>query len=379
VKIRDGVKISFADVLIEPKRSILESRQDADLIRKFKTKHGAEFKGIPIIAANMATGNFNMLNEFIKHKMFVAIAKHHNEEWRNIEGREGDIDYFNYGFYTIGMSERELKELIKFNNGLSNTLQPYLKICVDIANGYTQRFADFVREVRQKFPANVIIAGNVCTPEMVQELILAGADFIKVGIGPGSMCTTRQKTGVGYPQISASLNCAEVAHGLDAGIVLDGGMTCPGDIAKAFCANTDMVMIGGLFAGTDECDGELITKYIHNGEYKKATETVSNHGLFTPIVEEKTYKRFYGMSSAYANTKHSGGLKDYRTSEGGVEEIECKGPVKTIIEDILGGLRSACTYIGSSSIKNMGKCGTFIRVYNQKDSPFTKDKSDTTL
>ncbi|MCL1928099.1 MAG: GMP reductase [Treponema sp.] len=374
MKIRDGVKISFADVLIEPKRSILESRQDAELIRRFKTKHGAEFKGIPIIAANMATGNFNMLKEFIKYKMFVAIAKHHNEEWRHIEGREGVIDYFKYGFYTIGMSDYELKELIQFNSGLSGILQPYLKICVDIANGYTQRFADFVREVRQKFPANVIIAGNVCTPEMVQELILAGADFIKVGIGPGSVCTTRQKTGVGYPQISASLNCAEVAHGLDAGIVLDGGMTCPGDIAKAFCANTDMVMVGGMFAGTDECDGELITKYIHSGEYKKETENVSNHGLFTPIVEEKTYKRFYGMSSAYANSKHSGGLKDYRTSEGGVEEIECKGPVKTIIEDILGGLRSACTYIGSSSIKNMGKCGTFIRVYNQKDSPFTQDK-----
>ena len=227
-----------------------------------------------------------------------------------------------------------------------------------------------MKKVRDAFPKNVIVAGNVATPEMVQELVIAGADFCKIGIGPGSACTTRLKTGVGYPQISASIECADAAHGLGAGIILDGGMRCPGDVAKAFVANSDMVMIGGMLAGTDEQDGETISKWFESEEldliYNGTSNQTVDFSTKKKIVENK-YKVWYGMSSEYAQEKHMSGMKNYRTSEGRKEEVEYKGPVQNIIDDLLGGLRSACTYIGSQSIKDMGKCGTLIRTNRQHD------------
>lgn len=353
--LENEIKLDFQDVLIRPKRSTLESRSQVNLIKTFKPKYGKEFSGVPIMAANMATGTFEMLKVFAENKMFVAIAKHFNDEWPKFFQENSVISQ--YGFYTIGMSDPELRILEEFG-----TLYPDVKICIDIANGYTQRFASFVKKVRDTFPKNVIVAGNVATPEMVQELVIAGADFCKIGIGPGSACTTRLKTGVGYPQISASIECADAAHGLGAGIILDGGMRSPGDVAKAFVANADMVMVGGMFAGTDEQDGELITKYFEKDEL----EEVESH-LFKRKIVEKQYKVWYGMSSEYAQEKHMNGMKNYRTSEGRKEEVEYKGPVQNIIDDLLGGLRSACTYIGSQSIKDMGKCGTFIRANRQHD------------
>ena len=378
--IENEVKLSFEDVLIRPKRSTLESRSQVDLVKKFKTKNGAEFEGVPIIVANMATGSFAMLSKAVENKMFVAIAKHNNSHW--LREAKANSDFIKYGFYTIGMSTDELTELVAFSNHF-----PDVKICVDIANGYTQKFATFVAKVRAAFPKNVIIAGNVATPEMVQELIINGADFVKVGIGPGSVCTTRLKTGIGYPQISAALECSDAAHGLGAGIVLDGGMRSPGDIAKAFCSNSDMVMIGGMFAGTDEQDGELITKYFESHEMEVVTPpgTTTSPGITTsqnfigsaatynqpPIyknkIEVKKYKIWYGMSSDFAQEQHGSGMKTYRASEGRVEETPYVGPVQNIIDDIFGSLRSTCTYIGSKSIKDMGKCSTLIRVTRQHD------------
>ena len=117
-----------------------------------------------------------------------------------------------------------------------------------------------VAQVRAEFPNHTILAGNVVTGEMVEELILSGADIIKVGIGPGSVCTTRKKTGVGYPQLSAVLECADAAHGLGGHIISDGGCTCPGDVAKAFGAGADFVMMGGMLAGHDQSGGEVISK-----------------------------------------------------------------------------------------------------------------------
>jgi GMP reductase len=366
MQIRDGIKLDFSDVLIEPKRSTLKSRSTVDLDRYFKTTRGYCFGGIPIIAANMSTGTFNMLDVFKQRHMFVAIAKHLNSQWYD---HINDDKGISYGFYTIGMNDDELAGLKGFYHVLDRELKPHLKICVDIANGYTQQFADFIRKVRKEFTTNVIIAGNVCTAEMTQELILAGADFVKIGIGPGGACTTRLKTGVGYPQIAACITCADVAHGLNAGIVLDGGMTCAGDIAKAFCANADMVMIGSMLSATDECEGEIITKYFTTNELEVIEENnypyPSAAIQYKPKIIEKHFKLWYGMSSDYALEKHFGGNKEYRTSEGRIEEIEWKGPVNKVIDDILGGLRSACTYIGSSSIKHMGKCATFIRVTKQ--------------
>lgn len=222
-------------------------------------------------------------------------------------------------------------------------------ICVDVANGYSEHFVHFVKDVRQKFPSHTIMAGNVVTGEMVEELILAGADIIKVGIGPGSVCTTRKKTGVGYPQLSAVIECADAAHGLGGHIISDGGCTCPGDVSKAFGAGADFVMLGGMLAGHSESGGEIIEK---NG---------------------KKYKLFYGMSSDTAMKKHAGGVAEYRASEGKTVEVPYKGPVDVTIRDILGGVRSSCTYVGAGKLKELSRRTTFIRVTQQLNTVFGND------
>lgn len=360
MNIEHEIKLDFTDVLIRPKRSTLESRSQVELVRKFTPRYGTPFNGIPIIAANMATGTFEMLDVFSQHKMFVAIAKFKSNEWINkIDTHKSLMDLIDYGFYTIGMSETELEEFGKYIDHLKKCGIDYtkVKLCVDIANGYTQKFASFIARIRGMYPNNVIITGNVATPEMTQELIINGADYVKIGIGPGSVCTTRKQTGVGYPQISAAIECSDAAHGLDAGIILDGGMRTPADIAKAFCANSDMVMVGGMFAGTDECHGELVTKYFENQEFD-----ISPTGYYRKDPIEKKYKIFYGMSSEYAQEQHNGGMKAYRSSEGRVEEVPYVGPVEPIIMDLLGGLRSTGTYIGANTIKHFGKCATFVKV-----------------
>jgi len=370
--IENDIKLDFSDVLVVPKRSTLESRNQVNLIKKFKTKNGSEFEGVPIIVANMSTGSFEMLKVAAENKMFVAIAKYNNDKWPKFFSENPIISQ--YGFYTIGMSDSELQLLEEFS-----TLYPDVKICVDIANGYTQKFASFIAKVRASFPKNVIIAGNVATPEMVQELIINGADFVKVGVGPGANCTTRKITGVGFPQISAAISCSDAAHGLGAGIVLDGGMRVPGDVVKAFCVNSDLVMIGGMFAGTDEQDGELITKYFESHELEiipppvnttsliGTASNLNNPPVYKNKVEVKKFKIFYGMSSDYAQEKHGGGMKEYRASEGAVTEVPYTGPVQNIINELFGGLRSGATYIGSKSIKDFGKCATLIRVTRQHD------------
>jgi GMP reductase len=225
-------------------------------------------------------------------------------------------------------------------------------VCIDVANGYSERFVDFVRDFRNQYPAVIIIAGNVVTGEMTEELILNGADIVKVGIGPGSVCTTRIQTGVGYPQLSAVIECADAAHGLGGQIIADGGCTTPGDVAKAFAAGADFVMLGGMLAGTKEGGGMQKTRYFKTGE-------VDANG--NDMLKEKTQIEFYGMSSKSANNKHFGGLKDYRSSEGRTVLIDFKGEIKDVVQNILGGLRSACTYAGAEKLKNLPKCATFVR------------------
>ncbi|MCL2520085.1 MAG: GMP reductase [Spirochaetaceae bacterium] len=352
-------KLDFNDVLIRPKRSTLQSRKEVNLQRTFTGKHSrCNFSAVPIIASNMATGSFAMAEVFAQNNMLVAIHKFHSQQ----DWLKASPEALSASIYTIGMSEEEYQAFDEVRLALAAsgkiTAPERLPLCIDIANGYTQRFAGFVRWVRERCPQTLIMAGNVVTAEMVQELILNGADFVKVGIGPGSECTTRLKTGVGYPQIAAAYECADAAHGLGGGIILDGGMRCPGDVAKAFVANADMVMLGGFFAGTDEQEGQLITKRL-------LTNWIDENGK--QIIEEKKFKLFYGMSSEYAQRKHQDGLKDYRASEGRSEEVVYQGPVQNIIDDLLGGLRSTGTYIGAAKIKHFGKCGTLIRVSRQHD------------
>jgi len=350
--LESGTKLDFDDVLIKPKRSTLESRKDVNLVRSLKTRHGKKLEGVPVIASNMATGNFNMLHTLAEHRMFTAIAKHHSEQWLDKEKR---AEKMKYGFYTIGIrNPHEFENLTAFNKLLEKEDNKIpLKIIVDVANGYVQKFSDFILHLRKTLPDSIIFAGNVCTPEMAEELIISGADGVKIGVGPGAFCKTRVTTGVGYPQLDAIISCADAAHGLNGLVIADGGCKTPGDVAKAFCANADMVMLGTMFAGTDECDGSVITKYIHDGEYTPE---------LTPVIKEKKFKIFYGMSSDLAQASHFGGIKDYRASEGLVEELPYKGSVNIQVRNILGGLRSCGTYIGADSIKNFGKCASFIKV-----------------
>jgi GMP reductase len=178
-------------------------------------------------------------------------------------------------------------------------------ICIDVANGYMQIFADFCAKVREAYPNITLIAGNVVSREVCEELIINGrVDIVKVGIGSGSVCTTRLQTGVGMPQLSAILDCSDAAHGVNGMIISDGGITVPGDIAKAFGAGADFVMCGSMFAGHDECDGKIILDKRGN-----------------------KFKIFYGMSSESAMNRHHGGVANYRAAEGKTVKVPYKGPV----------------------------------------------------
>jgi GMP reductase len=345
MRIESGLKLGFKDVMIRPKRSTLKSRSQVSLERTFTFLHNSyEWTGIPVMAANMDTvGTFEMAKALSDKQLFTAIHKHYTiQEWTNFINTTSP-DIIPHIAVSTGTSEQDNDKLRAIF-----TIHPQLRfICIDVANGYSQHFVDFVKRARAQFPDKVIIAGNVVTGEMVEELILSGADIVKVGIGPGSVCTTRIKTGVGYPQLSAIIECADAAHGLGGHIISDGGCTTPGDIAKAFGAGADFVMLGGMFSGHDESGGELIER------------------------DGKHYKQFYGMSSATAMEKYVGGVADYRASEGKAVEIPFKGPVSATLQDILGGIRSTCTYVGASRLKELTKRTTFIRVSEQENRVYS--------
>lgn len=339
MRIEDEVKLDFKDVLIRPKRSTLSSRKEVDLNRTYKFKHsGTEWKGVPIMAANMdGVGTLAMAKSLWNHRMFTCLTKTYDED--DLFDLTTEIGG-NYFAVSTGTSDRDFLKLRQ----IVNAYPEIHFICIDVANGYSEHFGEYVSKVRQTYPHCTIIAGNVVTADMTQELILRGADIIKVGIGPGSVCTTRIQTGVGYPQLSAIIECADAAHGLGAHIIADGGCVCPGDVAKAFGAGADFVMLGGMLAGHDEGGGNI------------------KDGKVT----------FYGMSSDTAMNKHSGGVAEYRSSEGRTVTVTYKGAVKDTILDILGGLRSTCTYVGAPTLKQLPKCTTFIRVNRQINDIFLK-------
>ena len=376
MRIETEVKLDYSDVLIRPKRSTLGSRKEVDLERGFNfpnykpdemsmenlrpsMKH---WRGVPIMAANMdGVGTFEMADELAKQKIFTCLVKTYSvNELVSFFDDPENTQRKDYVAYSMGITD---KDHDKFRMVYEQA--PDIKfVCIDVANGYSERFTDFVRNFRSLYPRTVIIAGNVVTADQTQELILAGADIVKVGIGPGSVCTTRIKTGVGYPQLSAVIECADAAHGLDGHIIADGGCTCAGDVAKAFAAGADFVMLGGMLAGHDEGGGNVITKHYANGEYTKYAHQ------YIPHFEEKHFVQFYGMSSDAANTKHFGGLKNYRSSEGREVLVPYRGAVENTVQDILGGVRSTCTYAGAKRLKHLPKCATFVMVNNQYNKTY---------
>ena len=344
MRIEEDLKLDYSDVLFRPKRSTLSSRKDVDLKRTYKFKYSKnQWSGIPIMAANMdGVGELEIAAKLSEHKMITCLTKQHDV--KKISKFKEIKKIYNNLALSIGIKKEDFERLDKILKEFS-----FFKfICIDVANGYSERFSNFIKSVRDKYPTKTIIAGNVVTADMTQELILSGADIVKVGIGPGSVCTTRIQTGVGYPQLSAVMECADAAHGLGSHVIADGGCTCPGDVAKGFGGGADFVMLGGMFAGHDEGKGKIVKS---NGS---------------------KYIEFYGSSSDTANRKHYGGLSDYRSSEGRTVRIKYRGKIKDTISNILGGIRSSCTYVGAPSLKQLSKCTTFVRVTNQYNSTFEK-------
>ena len=341
MRIEDDVKLDYSDVLIRPKRSTLTSRYDVDMNRSYTFYHSKKtWTGVPIMASNMDTvGTPSLHEKMLSHNMITCPARHYMKK---------DATWWRVGT----TDNRVLGKNVCMMGGIDDVghmVIHHLKwnfVGIDVANGYTISVINAVKDLRLRLPNSIIVAGNVVTADMTQELILAGADIVKVGVGPGSVCTTRIKTGVGYPQLSAVMECADAAHGLNAHIIADGGCNSSGDIVKAFAAGADFVMIGGMLAGHDECDGEVV-----NGKMK-----------------------FYGMSSESAMSRHNVPTREYRGVEGKTVEVTYKGAVKNTIIDILSGIRSACTYVGAKRLKSLSKCATFIRVNNTHNTIFGEEK-----
>ena len=345
MRIESDVKLDFTDVLLRPTRSPLGSRANVDRDRLYRFRHARlEMPVVPVIAANMDTvGTFEMAHALAKHKILTAIHKHYPvDDLVAFFGREGEGPQ-RYAFYSLGILERDLQ---KFEQVWGRTGGGIRWVCIDVANGYTEAFIDFVKRFRERYPDVAVMAGNVVTADITEALILAGVDIVKVGIGPGSVCTTRKMTGVGYPQLSAIIECADAAHGLGGHICGDGGCTVPGDVVKAFGGGADFVMLGGMLAAHDESGGEVVE---HEGA---------------------TFRKFYGMSSEEAMTRYAGGVAKYRASEGKSTMLPARGPVDDTVQGILGGLRSACTYVGARKLKDLSKCTTFVRVTQQINDVF---------
>jgi GMP reductase len=340
-------KLDFSDVLIKPKRSTLTSRKDVSLERTFKFLHSKRsWTGIPITPANMdTTGTFEMAKALSKHKMLTCLHKFYSIE--DLETFFVDFNQPDYVAYTLGIRD---EDFTKLKEVLAKNLQEKFNfICLDVPNAYLERFVGKLKELRQLCPNHTIIAGNVVTNEMTEELLIAGADIVKIGIGSGSTCLTRRQTGVGYPQLSAVIECSDAAHGISinegCGLIMsDGGAIYPSCIAKAFCGGADFVMAGSMFSGYEQSGGELIET---NG---------------------KKFKAHYGMSSDTAMNKWYGGMAKHRASEGRTTQVPFRGDVEVFILDLFGSLRSTATYIGARKLKEFSKRATFIKVNRQLNS-----------
>jgi GMP reductase len=347
MRIENEVKLDFKDVLIRPKRSTLSTRSNVDISREFRFRHAqVDYHGVPIVAANMdTTGTFEMARALDPFLLSTALHKHHPVD--GLVAFFAALERKSAAFYSMGIAgadeEKFDQVMAAAGTGAASTVR---YVCIDVANGYTEGFVRFVAKVRERYPHLVIMAGNVVTGEMTEELILSGADIVKVGIGPGSVCTTRLMTGVGYPQLSAIVECADAAHGLEGHICADGGCASPGDVAKALGGGADFVMLGGMFAGHDECAGDVVER------------------------DGQKFQRFYGMSSRTAMEKYSGGVAQYRAAEGKEVLVPYRGPVAGTAQEILGGVRSACTYVGARRLRELSKRTTFVRVSQQVNEVF---------
>lgn len=372
--------LDYSDILIKPKMgNNLNSRSEVNLSREIKFKFGQIRTGIPVFNANMATvGNFNVAKELLKNNMFATLHKFYTADeiisfYEECKSENISTDNL---FLSIGIknADADIEKLSKvYCKFFYNENDFKMNICIDAPNFYIPNAFEVLKTCRTTFPNSVIMCGNIASSDICQKL-LEYADLIKIGIGSGSACLTRKQTGCGVPMVSLILDCADVVHAVDGHICADGGIVDVGDISKAFCLNSDFVMIGGMFAGTDEAEGKLIVKKILTNELVQDEDNAAtDDNIFNKLkISTKTYKLYYGMSSTLANNKFAGGMKDYKTSEGRELEVPYVGSLSGILQDIRGGIASSCTYIGAKSVKQMSKCATLIQVNNQLNKVFEK-------
>ena len=359
------INLDYSDILIRPKMGInLNSRKDVNLQRIFKFKHGQTRTGLGVFNANMATvGNFSVAAKLLARGMFATLHKHYSvDEIGGFikESKKENIPLDNL-FITIGLKNTDAEiEKLKELESKYGWNSPR-NICIDAPNFYIQKALDVLARVRHEFPDSVIMAGNIASGDICLKL-LDYADIIKCGIGSGSACLTRKQTGCGTPMVSLIVECADIAHSVGGHICADGGVVDVGDIAKAFCLNSDFIMAGGMFAGTDEAEGSVIEKHFETNEIIDGKH----------VIQTKFFKQYYGMSSEYANNKFAGGMSNYKTSEGRELLIPYTGSIDKVLQDITGGIASCCTYIGATSVKHMSKCATIIQVHNQLNRVFEK-------
>lgn len=368
MKINYDTKLDFDDVLLVPQRSVLDSRVLVNLERKFNFYHSTRtWTGVPIMCANMSFASLEMAKALAEYKMITCLHKYHSLDILCDFFKTNSLDYT---WISIGYKKSDLNKLIEFKNKTS--IEP--NICIDVPNGHMDVFVKYCNKVREHFPNSIIMAGNVTNTSSTQELIIyGGIDIVKVGIGGGSACTTRFMTGCGYPQLSACIDNAYTAHGLQSGtkklglICSDGGHKNTGDVCKALCAGSDFIMLGGYFAGTHECDGEWEYEYQINlkydaDSYKDVSTWWQPIDPGYPTQARKTKFSYYGMSTHHAQNIFEDCKKEYRASEGTKITVQSKGPVKDVVQELLGGIRSCCCYIGSSRIKDMPRCSEFCKV-----------------
>ena len=345
MRIKTDLKLDYNDVLLEPKRSRLSSRRDVDITRTFTFQNSQEtYTCVPIVASNMdGVGTFSMAKVLQEYKMMTVITKTTTMgQWKEAVGQGIKLKYVSVCTGTGKLWDNEVEDYATMQQVLKSF--PDIKfITIDVANGYHENYVDFIKKVRDEFPDKTIIAGNVVTAEMVEQLIISGADVVKIGIGPGSVCTTRTMAGVGVPQFSAVVECADAANGVGGHIMADGGCTVPGDVAKAFGGGAHFVMLGGMLAGHNESEVE-----VKDGQ-----------------------REFYGMSSDRAREIHGKRKDGYRGNEGKKIFLPDRGSVTETVEDMLGGIRSACTYIGAIRLKDMPKCASFVQVNHQLNKVFS--------
>lgn len=369
MQIIDSIQLDFSDVLIKPRRSSIDSRSKVDITREYKFKWCPYvIKGTGIMQANMGTiGNFEVSRKMLGNGLFACLHKHHDLEKLKLFYSEligFDDDRWKRCLLSIGLRDNGIEKLREINKEFG----VQIGIKFDVPNGYIPQVKERVIELRKEFPEMFIMVGNVVTGDITEDLILSGADCVAVGIGNGAQCLTRRQTGCGRPQFSAVVECADAAHQVGGMVCSDGGITCPGDLGKAFGAGADFIMIGSLFAGTDEAEGEIIEKFVTNGEYDRFLYNIGY--TFEPHLEQKKFKQFYGMSSTLAQEKFGNGKPSYRASEGRITLVPYVGSIDGVIEELLGGLRSTMTYVGAWTLKNIPKQCVFYKVNHQLNQTF---------